>query len=61
MSETIEITHEDILDMISDNDLENLKKNIDKIDINAEVDNRLNSGTLLHHAIYDLCASNEDF
>ena len=59
MSETIEITHEDILDMIVDDDIENFKKNIGKVDINAEVDNELNFGTLLHNVIYNLYATDE--
>ena len=59
MSETTEITHEDILDMIVNDDIENLKKNIGKVDINAEVDNELNFGTLLHNVIYDLYATDE--
>ena len=56
MSETIELSvDDDILDFIMDDDIEGLKKNIDKFDLNAELDKDDTAlGSVLHHSIYNL-------
>ena len=56
MSETTEtLNNDDILDFIMDDDIEGLKKNIDKFDLNAELDKDDTAlGSVLHHSIYNL-------
>ena len=56
MSENIEsVINDDILDFMMDNDIEGLKKNIHKFDLNAELDRDDTAlGSVLHHAIYNL-------
>ena len=56
MSEDIEfVNNNDILDFMMDGDIEGLKKNIHKFDLNAELDNDDTAlGTILHHSIYNL-------
>ena len=54
-----ELIIDDLLDSISDNDLENFKKYIGKVDINAEVKEEHSLGTLLHYAIYDYFINEE--
>ena len=55
MSENIEsVINDDILDFIMDDNIEGLKKNIHKFDLNAELDrDDTHLGSVLHHAIYN--------
>ena len=56
MSETTEtLNNNDILEFMMDDDIEGLKKNIHKFDLNAELDNDDTAlGSVLHHSIYNL-------
>ena len=59
MSETTEITYENILDFLSLDEIDNFKKNIGKVDINKEIEYNLDFGTILHHVICDICTTDE--
>ena len=57
-----ELIIDNLLDSISDKDIEGLKKNIGKIDINKEIkesDDDYNIGTLLHYALHDSFVNEE--
>ena len=54
-----ELIIDDLLEFILDNDLENFKKYIDKVDINTEVKEEHNLGTILHYVVYDYLVTEE--